>query len=50
MTAGSYSVFPDAVNTAEMPAYDDIPKFKTDFDFWYENYQDISDYWISVQP
>lgn len=50
MTAGSYSVFPDAVNTAEMPAYDDIPKFKTDFDFWYENYQDICDYWISVQP
>ena len=50
MTAGSYSVFPDATNTAEMPAYDDIPKFKTDFDFWYDNYQDISDYWIAVQP
>ena len=50
MTAGSYSVFPDAVNNAKMPAYDEIPKFKTDFDFWYDNYQDICDYWISVQP
>ena len=50
MTAGSYSVFPDAINTAEMPAYDDIPKFETDFDFWYDNYLDISDYWIAVQP
>jgi len=50
LTAGSYPVFPDAKITAKMPNYDSIPKFPLDFDFYYDHFQDVSDYWISVQP
>jgi len=50
LTAGSYPVFPDSKNTSKMPSYESIPKFEVDFDYWYEHFQDVSDYWVSAQP
>jgi len=51
LTAGSYPVFPGAINTTpNTPDYDSIPKFPLDLDFYYANYLDVSDYWVSVQP
>ena len=32
------------------PDYDSIPKFDLDLDYYYDNYQDVYDYWLSVQP
>lgn len=51
LTAGSYPVFPGAsVEGIEMPDFDSIPKFDLDLDYYYDNYYDVYDYWISVQP
>ena len=49
-TAGSYPVFTDLPDFEGHPAFDDIPKFELDLDYYYENYLDVYDYWISVQP
>ena len=51
ITAGSYPVFPNApVADVEQPAFDSIPKFDLDLQYYYENYYDVYDYWVSVQP
>ena len=51
LTAGGYPVFPDAPETGiDMPAFDEISKFDLDLPYIYENYYDVYDYWISVQP
>ena len=51
LTAGSYPVFPDApVEGIDMPAFDTIPCFPLDLDYYYDNYYDVFDYWLSVQP
>lgn len=51
LTAGSYPVFPDAPTLdIDQPAFDSIPTFPLDLDYYYENYYDVYDYWISVQP
>ena len=34
----------------DQPAFDSIPTFPLDLDYYYENYYDVYDYWISVQP
>ena len=49
LTAGSYPVFPDAPEIPGNPDYDSIPKVPLDLDYYYDNYQDVVDYWISVQ-
>lgn len=51
LTAGSYPVFPDAPEVdADQPALEDVPTFPLDLTYYYENYYDVYDYWISVQP
>ncbi len=51
LTAGSYPVFPDAPDTGiDMPAFETIPTFPLDLDYYYDNYYDVFDYWLSVQP
>lgn len=51
LEAGSYPVFPDAPSLDIIqPAFEDIPTFPLDMDYYYENYYDVYDYWISVQP
>lgn len=50
LTAGSYPVFPDAPTIEGAPDYDSIPKFELDLDYYYDNYLDVYDYWLSVQP
>ena len=51
LTAGSYPVFPDAPTLdIDQPAFDSIPKFDLDLEYYYENYYDVYDYWLSVQP
>jgi iron(III) transport system substrate-binding protein len=50
MSAGSYPVFTDAVPFPNQPVWDSIPKFDLDLDYYYQNYLDVLDYWISVQP
>lgn len=49
LTAGSYPVFPDAPEIEGNPDYDSIPKFELDLDYYYDNYLDVYDYWLSVQ-
>jgi iron(III) transport system substrate-binding protein len=48
-SAGSYPAFKGAEPFANQPKWDDVPLFKFDLDFLYNNYMDMSDYWISVQ-
>ena len=50
LTVGSYPVFPNAPAIEGNPDYDSIPKFDLDLDYYYDNYQDVYDYWLSVQP
>lgn len=51
LTAGSYPVFPDAPEVdADQPALEDVPTFPLDLTYYYDNYYDVYDYWISVQP
>jgi iron(III) transport system substrate-binding protein len=50
LTAGSYPVFPDVPPIDGTPDYDSIPKFELDLDYYYDNYLDVYDYWLSVQP
>ncbi len=50
LTAGSYPVFPDAPEIPGNPDWDMIPKFELDLDYYYDNYLDVYDYWLSVQP
>lgn len=50
LTAGSYPVFPSAPVYPDTPDFDSIPKFELDLDYYYDNYLDVYDYWLSVQP
>ncbi len=50
LTAGSYPVFSDAPEIPGNPDWDTIPKFELDLDYYYDNYLDVYDYWLSVQP
>ena len=50
LTVGSYPVFPDAPVIEGNPDYESIPKFELDLDYYYDNYLDVYDYWLSVQP
>jgi iron(III) transport system substrate-binding protein len=49
LTAGSYPVFSDVEIKVPQPGFGSVSLF-TDIDYLYENFQDIYDYWISVQP
>ena len=44
-------MFPDAPEVdADQPALEDVPTFPLDLTYYYDNYYDVYDYWISVQP
>lgn len=51
LVAGSYPVFPNSPEIPyECPSFESISTFELDFDYYYDNYYDVYDYWLSVQP
>ena len=49
LTAGDPQGWRDAARSGGSPDYDSIPKFELDLDYYYDNYLDVYDYWLSVQ-
>lgn len=47
VSLGTWSVRPENPTTPENVALEDIPLWPVDFDFIYENIEDVRDYWIA---
>ena len=39
-----------ALADVEQPNFDTIPEFDLYLEYYYDNYYDVCDYWVSVQP